>query len=107
MNLNPVNLLGRAQRSTSQAAANSRLVREILRLVITGSMIMIAVTLWQTFDFIRESKVDTAVGILLGTIFTFFGGVIAVAIPALISAHKSKDNGQGTPSTPTTDGEAA
>jgi hypothetical protein len=92
MNLNPVNLAvkawSKAHDSTSQAASNSRVMREILRWVISLAMIMIGITLWQTFEFIKIGKVDVVVGTLLGGIFTFFGTILAVSIPAMVTALK-------------------
>jgi hypothetical protein len=108
MNLNPVNLAvkawSKAHESASQAAINSRVMREVMRWVIVGSMIMIAITLWQTFGFIKTGKVDIIVGGLLGGIFTFFGGILAVAIPALVTALRAANG--GNPAPPTGDGSA-
>jgi len=74
---------------TQQAAINSKLAREVVRMVIYGSMFMTALTLWKTFDLIQLGKVDATVGTLLGGIFAFFGGVLAVTIPAFMTALKT------------------
>lgn len=106
MNINPINIAvkawAKAHDSASQAAINSRVTREVLRWVIIGSMMMIAITLWQTFEFINSGKVDSVVGTLLGGIFVFFGTILGVAIPALVTALKAADksNGNGGPVVP-------
>jgi hypothetical protein len=99
MNLNPVNLAvkawAKAHDSASQAAINSRAKRIVLVCVNIGSMVMIAITLRQTFEFINAGKVDAVVGTLLGGIFVFFGGVLSVSIPALVTALNATDKNGG------------
>jgi len=105
MKMNPINLAvktwAKAHESTSQAATNSKVMREVLRWVVVGSMMMIAITLWQTFELIYVDKVDSVVGTLLGGIFVFFGSILAVAIPALVTALRASDRGHvGAPQVP-------
>jgi len=103
MNINPVSLWTNAHVATSQAAINSRIVREVLRWVIMGSMIMACLTVFQIFSFVRAGQVTAVVGTLLGGVLSFFSGVLYLAIQSLITALRTtdnKENGAGVPLTP-------
>jgi len=73
---------------TQQAAINNKTARQIVLATILTVLILMSVTLWQTFVLIQLGKVDAVVGSLIGGIFTFFGGVLAVIIPAYMNALK-------------------
>lgn len=75
----------------TQAATNTKVAREVLRLTIYFSLLAIGATLWQTFAIIRLGQFTAAIGTLLGGIFTFFGGILSVAIPAFVAALNASD----------------
>ena len=83
---------------TIEVAAESKRARLMLGAVICCSMLMVLATLIATFYFINTDKIDMATGILLGGIFTFFGGLMSISIPAYLSATKisrSEDKNNG------------
>ena len=88
--------------AASQSAINSKVVREVLRFVIYFAMLMMCITLWQTFAFISAGKVTATVGTLLASIFALFGTILAVVIPAFVNALRAT-NAPPTPNpaTPT------
>jgi len=95
MNMNPVSATIKAWTSahaaTSQAAINSRVMREMLRWVIMGSMAMACLTVFEIFSFVRAGQVTPVVGTLLGAILTFFGGLLSLAIQSLVTALRAVD----------------
>ena len=102
--MNPFSLAAqtwtKAHGLTSQAAINSQWMRILLIVVVIGCMTFIAITLGQTFILIKAGKVDAVVGALLGGIFTFFGGILAITIPAMITALRGNGVANGNPSIP-------
>jgi len=94
------NVWSRTVGATSQSAANSRAIRELLRMVVYVSLLAIAYTLYETISLIKLGKIDAITGTLLGGVFTLFGGVLSVAIPAFISALKAEDNTNKTVTIP-------
>ena len=71
---------------TQETSRNSRTGREITRAIIIAVIFMMLVTLYKTFDLIMLDKVNAVVGTLIGGIFTFYGTVLAVTIPAFMNS---------------------
>lgn len=82
-------IIGGIKGWTQQAITNNKMAREIVRLIIYSTVLMVALTLWKTFDLIMLNKVDKVIGALIGGIFTFYGGILAVTIPAFMNALKT------------------
>jgi hypothetical protein len=81
--------MGKVSTWASQRALNSKVVRQLLSVVIVTSMITIMITTLGALYLVYMGKIDAVAGVLLGGIFTFFGSLMAIAIPALTNATQT------------------
>ena len=83
--------MGGIRRWTQDTATNSKAAREPLRLVVYTCIACMIFTLGMAFKIILEGKMDAvAAGVVTGS-FTLFGGILAVTIPAFVTALNATD----------------
>ena len=79
-------VMGRVHVWTQGQATTSETARQVLVGVMVCSLGVILWVLYQSFSIIKAGKLDMVTGTFLGGVFTFFGGVLAITIPAFVSA---------------------
>jgi len=82
---------------TKQSATNSKVARELLRLVVYTCVGCMIFTVGMAFRIILEGKMDAASGTVIGGMFTLFGGVLVVTIPAFAASLNATDYPPSTP----------
>jgi uncharacterized membrane protein len=89
---------GHLHRWASGAASTSVSARRLLNIVVIFSLVMVTVAIIAGIVFILKGKLDNVAGTFLGGVIVFFGGVLAITLPAFA---KQLDNTNGvTPGNP-------
>ena len=83
---------GRTVDATSVRARNSRSLREVLRVVVYGSLLAEFYLLVQVVNLVKMSKIDLASASLLGGAFTLIGTILTIAIPSFVNSLKDDEN---------------
>ena len=100
-------MVGKSYTWTRDSATNSKVAREILRMVVYTCVLSMVGTLMGIFVLIMVDKLDATAGTVMGGIFTLLGGILAVTLPAFVSALNANDPNINTPpTTPPISGQA-
>lgn len=75
----------------STIATNSKVARELLRMIIYVCIACMIYVLVMMFQMMAADKMDTAGAAAIGAAFTLLGGVLTVTIPAFIVALDNTD----------------
>jgi len=88
---------GNVRKWTEERATNSKASREILRIVVYFCLGLMLYIIKRTFDLILAGKLDATAGTVIGGVFTLLGGILAVTIPAFVSALSASSAGTPPP----------
>lgn len=98
--VNRVPVMGRMHQWTVDRVSTSEIAKKILKRVIYFSLIMIALVVCTGLVFVYKGKLDLVAGTFLGGVLTMFSGILAIALPAFVSALSASQTPTPPPPTP-------
>jgi FtsH-binding integral membrane protein len=91
--------VGSAHFWAANAATNSKVAREILRMIIYACMGCMIYSLYMAFQLIIAGKLNATAGTVITGAFALFGGILTVTVPAFVVALNAT-NAPPTPASP-------
>ena len=104
--MNILQTFGDAKKWTENKASTSKVAREILRSAVYFCFFMVTGVVIAGLVFIYLGKIDVATGSLLGGMLTFFGGLLAIILPAFVNSLSNSEQAATLPITVVKDDKA-